>query len=311
MQAQSTNTILMIEPVAFGTNTETAESNIFQMDGEINNPQELALTEFNGLVDALESNGVNVIRVQDSVEPRTTDSIFPNNWITTHADGTVVLYPMEAPSRRLERREDILEILEQQYGFQFNTVLDFSPHEMSQKYLEGTGSLILDRINKIAYACYSSRTDKELLELWAASLGYSVCGFDAAVKSGEQIYHTNVMMCLGSKIAVICLDAITDSGECMRVIDSLEESGHSIVEITEEQMFQFAGNMLEVRGAGDKPLMLMSQAAHDALNPDQIKTIEEFNKIVASPIPTIEYCGGGSVRCMLAEVFLPKGEKNV
>lgn len=303
---QSTNTILMIEPVAFGINPETAESNIFQKDGEIGDVQSKALLEFNQLVELLRSKGVNVITVKDSVAPHTTDSIFPNNWITTHPDGTVVLYPMEAKSRRLERRDDILELLEKEHGFSYERILDFSPHELNEKFLEGTGSLILDRVNKIAYACYSSRTDKNLLDLWAKSLGYSVCGFSAAVSSGDQIYHTNVMMCLGSDVAIICLNAITSSEERARVVASLEESGHVIIDITEEQMFQFAGNMLELVGTDGKKLLAMSAAAHAALTPEQVSRLEGYVEIVSSPIPTIEYCGGGSVRCMLAEIYLPK-----
>ena len=296
----------MIEPIAFGANTETAESNIFQHDDDIGDTQAKALQEFNSLVDQLESRGVNVIRVQDTIEPRTTDSIFPNNWITTHPDGTVVLYPMESRSRRQERREDILDILETEHGFSYNRILDFSPHELSKKYLEGTGSLILDRVNKIAYACYASRTDKGLLDLWAQSLGYSVCGFSAAVASGDQIYHTNVMMCLGTAVAVICLDVIPDSDERAMVVASLEKTGHVILDITEEQMFQFAGNMLEIEGENGKKLFAMSAAAHAALTEEQVKLLEEHVDIVSSPIPTIEYCGGGSVRCMLAEIYLPK-----
>ncbi len=303
---QSTNTILMIEPVSFGANAETAESNIFQRDGDIGDTQILALQEFNALVEKLESKGVNVIRIKDTIEPRKTDSIFPNNWITTHADGTVVLYPMESKSRRQERREDVLETLETECGFTYKRILDFSPHELSQKYLEGTGSLILDRVNKIAYACYASRTDKGLLDLWAQSLGYSVCGFSAAVASGDQIYHTNVMMCLGTDIAVICLDVIPDADERAMVVASLEKSGHEILDITEQQMFQFAGNMLEVEGKDGKKFFAMSAAAHEALTKEQVELLEKHVEIISSPIPTIEYCGGGSVRCMLAEIFLPK-----
>ena len=303
---QSTNSILMIEPVAFGINPETAESNIFQKDGEIGDVQSKALLEFNQLVELLRSKGVNVITVKDSQAPHTTDSIFPNNWITTHSDGTIVLYPMEAKSRRLERRDDILELLETEQGFSYERILDFSPHELNEKFLEGTGSLILDRVNKIAYACYSSRTDKNLLDLWAKSLGYSVCGFSAAVSSGDQIYHTNVMMCLGSEVAIICLDAITSAEERARVASSLEKSGHVVIDISEEQMFQFAGNMLELVGAQGKKLLAMSAAAHAALTSEQVSTLEKYVEIVSLPIPTIEYCGGGSVRCMLAEIFLPK-----
>ena len=306
IQKQSSNTILMIEPVAFGANAETAESNIFQHSGDIGDTQAKALEEFNVLVESLESKGVKVIRVQDTVEPITTDSIFPNNWITTHPDGTVVLYPMESKSRRQERREDILDILESEYGFSYSRILDFSPHELSKKYLEGTGSLILDRVNKVAYACYASRTDKDLLDLWAKSLGYSVCGFSAAVASGDQIYHTNVMMCLGTEVAVICLDVIPDADEREMVVTSLKKSGHEIIDISEEQMFQFAGNMLEIEGLDGKKFFAMSAAAHASLLPEQVTKLEKHVEIVSSPIPSIEYCGGGSVRCMLAEIFLPK-----
>jgi len=305
MSKQSTNTILMIEPVAFGTNVETAESNIFQHDGDIGDTQVKALEEFNTLVALLESKGVNIIRIKDTLEPRKTDSIFPNNWITTHSDGSLVLYPMEAQSRRLERRDDIVEALEMEYGFTYDRILDFSPHELSQKYLEGTGSLILDRVNKVAYACYASRTDKGLLELWAQALDYNVCGFSAAVSSGDQIYHTNVMMTIGSGYSVICLDAIVNSDERKQVIASLTKSGHEIIDITEKQMFEFAGNMLEIEGSNGNKLLAMSQVAHDSLTQEQKDTIAKYAEIVSSSIPTIEYCGGGSVRCMLAEIFLP------
>lgn len=302
---QSTNTILMVEPVAFNSNPLTAESNVFQHESDIDNVQEKALAEFNTLVEKLESKGVNVIRVQDTLEPHTSDSIFPNNWITTHQDGSLVLYPMEAKNRRLERRDDIIESLEKDYGFSYDRILDFSPHELSDKYLEGTGSLILDRVNKIAYACYASRTNKDLLELWAQALDYSICSFGAAVANGDQIYHTNVMMCLGSSYAVICLDAIVDKDERAMLIASLNNTNHEIIDITEEQMFQFAGNMLEVQGGNGEKLLAMSQAAHEALNEEQKDIIGDHAEIVSSPIPTIEYCGGGSVRCMLAEIFLP------
>jgi len=305
---QSTNTILMVEPVAFNSNPLTAESNVFQHAGEIENVQEKALGEFNVLVKKLEAKGVNVIRIKDTLEPHTSDSIFPNNWITTHQDGAVVLYPMEAKNRRLERRDDVVETLESEYGFTYDRVLDFSPHELSEKYLEGTGSLILDRVNKIAYACYASRTEKSLLDLWATTLGYSVCGFAAAVANGDQIYHTNVMMCLGSTYVVICLDVIPDENERATVVESLNKTGHEIIDISEEQMFQFAGNMLEVLGDDGQKLLAMSQAAHESLTTEQKEAIAKHAEILSSPIPTIEYCGGGSVRCMLAEIFLPKSE---
>jgi len=303
---QSTNTLLMIEPVAFGSNPETADSNVFQHEQADSNVQEQALLEFNDLVRTLEDKGVTVIRVQDTLEPKTTDSIFPNNWISTHQDGTVVLYPMEAKNRRLERRDDIIENLETKYQFSYDRILDFSPHELSQKYLEGTGSLILDRVNKIAYACYASRTDRELLDLWAKTMGYAVCGFSAAVSNGDQIYHTNVMMCLGSSYAVICLSAIVNEDERAKVVTSLNQTGHEVIDISEEQMFQFAGNMLEVLGSNNRKLLAMSKAAHDSLTDNQKDMISDHAEIVSSPIPTIEYCGGGSVRCMLAEIFLPK-----
>jgi len=305
---QSTNTIVMVEPVSFGSNPETAESNVFQNEQDIENVQEKALAEFNDLVSKLEAEGVRVVRIKDTLEPKTTDSIFPNNWFTTHQDGSVVLYPMESKSRRLERREDVIEILESEHGFTYDRVLDFSPHELTGTYLEGTGSLILDRVNKIAYACYASRTNKELLDLWAQTLGYTVCGFAAAVANGDQIYHTNVMMCLGSTYAVVCLDVIPNQDERVQVIESLKQTGHEIIDISEAQMFQFSGNMLELLGHENKKLLAMSEAAYQSLTQDQIDTISQHAEILAAPIPTIEYCGGGSVRCMLAEVFLPKQE---
>ncbi|MBS7334092.1 MAG: amidinotransferase [Weeksellaceae bacterium] len=307
---QYTNTILMVEPVNFNYNPQTAVNNYFQneADEQAEIVQNQALEEFKNMVSALRSKGVNVITIKDTQNPHTPDSIFPNNWISFHEDGTVVQYPMYAENRRLERREeDVLSLLEEK-GFNIIDVLDFTTAEEEEIYLEGTGSIILDRQNDIAYAAISQRTDEELFIEFCEELEYSPVIFTAnQTVDGKRlpIYHTNVMMCIADEYAVICLSTIDDKKERKYVVENLKDTGKEIIAITEEQMHQFAGNMLQVGGLGQKYLV-MSQTAFNSLTTEQIAAIEKYNPILPVKIDMIEKLGGGSARCMMAEIFLPK-----
>lgn len=307
---QYTNTILMVEPVNFNYNPQTAVNNYFQneADEQAEIVQNQALEEFKNMVSALRSKGVNVITIKDTQNPHTPDSIFPNNWISFHEDGTVVQYPMYAENRRLERREeDVLSLLEEK-GFNIIDVLDFTTAEEEEIYLEGTGSIILDRQNDIAYAAISQRTDEELFIEFCEELEYSPVIFTAnQTVDGKRlpIYHTNVMMCIADEYAVICLSTIDDKKERKYVVENLKDTGKEIIAITEEQMHQFAGNMLQVGGLGQKYLV-MSQTAFNSLTTEQITAIEKYNPILPVKIDMIEKLGGGSARCMMAEIFLPK-----
>ena len=306
---QSTNTILMIEPIAFYYNAETAKNNYFQEkpDESKEAAQHQALREFSNFVDKLRYNGINVITAKDTLNPHTPDSIFPNNWISMHADASVGLYPMFAANRRAERREDILEILEQN-GFLIENVIDYTSAEEENIFLEGTGSIILDRENRLAYAAISPRTDEELFIEFCEDFEYTPIVFTANQTVNHQrmpIYHTNVMMCVADKYVVICLETLDDKKEKKMVIETIKNSGKEIIAITEDQMHNFAGNMLQVNN-GKENFLVMSQCAFDSLTAEQIQKIETYNQIISSPIPTIEKLGGGSARCMMAEVFLPK-----
>ena len=308
---QFTNTILMIEPIDFRFNEETAVNNYFQNQTEEKNEtiQEKALAEFNAMVTKLREHGVKVITLKDTLEPHTPDSIFPNNWISFHENGMIALYPMFAQNRREERREDeVLELLDKN-GFEAEEIMDYTDAENDEIFLEGTGSIILDRENKLAYAAISPRTDEELFIEFCEDFEYTPVIFEANQTVGDErmpIYHTNVMMCVADQYAVICLDTIDDKSEKKQVVSSLKESGKEIIDITEEQMNQFAGNMLQVGGIGTSKFLVMSQTAYDSLTPTQIQQIEIFNPIISVDISTIEKLGGGSARCMMAEVFLPK-----
>ncbi|WP_291116894.1 citrulline utilization hydrolase CtlX [Empedobacter sp. UBA7248] len=309
-QKQYTSTILMVEPIAFYYNPETAVNNYFQTEttDSQENIQKEALEEFQGMVSALRSKGVNVITIKDTASPHTPDSIFPNNWISFHDNGNVVLYPMFAKNRREERREeDVLSLLEEK-GFHIDDVIDFTSAEEDEIFLEGTGSIILDREHELAYACISQRTDEDLLIEFCEELEYTPVIFHAnQTVNGERkpIYHTNVMMCIADKYAIICLDSIDDKKEKKAVCEYLLEAGKEIIAITEVQMHQFAGNMLQVGGLGQSYLV-MSQTAYNSLNQEQISKIEAYNPILPVKIDLIEKLGGGSARCMMAEVFLPK-----
>jgi hypothetical protein len=294
----------MIRPVNFGFNEQTAGSNAFQNRNAMQQQvQDKALTEFDNLVNMLRKNGVEVIVIDDTPEPHTPDSIFPNNWVSFHQDGNVFLYPMMAENRRLERREDIIMQLEDE--FQIKHVIDLSRFEHENKFLEGTGSMVLDRENKIAYACLSPRTNKEVLNLFCSQSGYKPVLFHAVDENGMDIYHTNVLMCIGSKFAVICLDSIADEKEKAEVIASLNATFKEIVAISFAQMNQFAGNMLELKNKAGENLLVMSQNAYRSLNEDQKTTLKKYCKLLHADINTIENNGGGSARCMMAEVHLP------
>jgi hypothetical protein len=305
--SQTTSNILMVEPVAFGFNSQTALNNYFQQPGD--DPasviQQKALYEFTNMVGLLRSKGVNVFLVKDTREPHSPDSIFPNNWVSFHRGGQVVLYPMFAENRRVERRKDILEYLTNM-GVNINNVDDFTFGEEQGLFLEGTGSLILDRINDIAYAALSERTSKTLFLQFCSTFGLKPVCFSAYQSvSGKRlpVYHTNVMMTIANKYAVICLDAIDAISERKLVADTLLKTGKEIIQITEHQMHCFAGNMLQVENVMGKHYLVLSQSAYDSLDTYQIERLSSFNELVVVPIPTIERVGGGSVRCMMAEIF--------
>ena len=308
---QTTNTILMVRPVNFRMNEQTAVNNYYQesIDGVL--PETInhkAQKEFDAYVDKLRGIGVNVIVVDDVIETDTPDSIFPNNWVSFHENGDVGLYPMFAENRRLERREDILETLEKN-GFIINNIIDYTSAEEEQVFLEGTGSIILDRVNRKAYCALSPRADEDLFIEFCEDFEYSPIIFSSnQTVNGERkaIYHTNVMMCIGDTFAVICLSSIDDKKERKNVIKHLKEDGKDIIDITEAQVNNFAGNMLQVKAINDENYLVMSQAAYDSLTRNQLDRLEKHSKILSSSLGTIETCGGGSARCMMAEVFLPK-----
>ena len=307
---QITDTILMIRPVAFRMNEETAVNNYFQEDINSSNEEinTKAQAEFDTFVAKLRAVGVNVIVENDDLKMDTPDSIFPNNWVSFHANGIVGLYPMFAENRRRERREEVINRLESE-GFLVEGFMDYTPAEDEGFFLEGTGSLLLDRVNKKAYCALSARADEELLIEFCEDFEYTPVVFTAnQTVDGERlpIYHTNVMMCLAENFSVICLDTIDDSKEKKNVVKHLKDDGKKVIDISEEQMHQFAGNMLQLKGAEGKKYMVMSAAAHQSLRPDQVSAIEEDCEILSSDLTTIETCGGGSARCMMAEVFLPK-----
>ncbi|TWR31060.1 amidinotransferase [Mucilaginibacter pallidiroseus] len=304
MTQQSTSKILMIRPVAFGFNAQTAESNAFQnRDDNQQAVQQEALQEFDGFVQVLRDNGVNVTVIDDTPEPHTPDSIFPNNWVSFHQNGDIFLYPMQAKNRRLERREDIIRQIEDKFGT--NHVMDLSRYELNDQFLEGTGSMVLDRPNKLAYACISPRTNTEVLKAFCDYTGYRAITFDAFDKSGLAIYHTNVLMAIGTGFAIVCLESITDFEEKENVIKTLQSTEKVIIDITSDQMNHFAGNMLEVKNTAGETLIVMSQTAFGSLTNDQKATLQQFGKLVYAEIGTIENNGGGSARCMMAEVHLP------
>ncbi|OJV52180.1 MAG: amidinotransferase [Bacteroidetes bacterium 43-16] len=297
--------LLMVRPVRFGYNAETAVNNVFQVAGQ--NQEEVqasALQEFDHFVATLRSHDIDVVVVEDTVEPHTPDSIFPNNWISFHKNSTIVLYPMFAANRRLERKETVIEAIKSR--FQIDSTIDLTKNESHDVFLEGTGSIILDRDNKIAYACISPRTDKNLFLEFCEEMGYEPVIFNALDQKGKDIYHTNVMMCLGDKYAVICMDSIPEADQRAVVTATLAQSGKVIVDISFEQMNHFAGNMLQVTNVQGEQFLVMSSQAYASLTEEQVQTLESFNPIIHVPLNTIETNGGGSARCMMAEILLPK-----
>lgn len=307
---QSTDTILMIRPVNFRMNEQTAVNNYFQEDLDLKNAEinAKAQAEFDAFVKKLEAVGVNVIVENDDAEDDTPDSIFPNNWVSFHNNGNVAIYPMFAENRRLERREEVFLRLEDE-GFKIENIIDYTSAEDEGIFLEGTGSIIMDRVNQKAYCALSPRADEDLFIEFCEDFECTPVIFTAnQTVEGQRlaIYHTNVMMCLADKFAVICLDTIDDKKERKNVVKHLKSDGKEVIAISEAQMHQFAGNMLQVRGTNNQQYLVMSKAAHDSLTKDQINRIEKHCPILSSSLETIETCGGGSARCMMAEVFLPR-----
>ena len=307
---QITNTIFMVRPVCFRSNEQTIVNNFYQKNNiasQFSNINNHALLEFDTFVNKLKSKGIDVIVIEDNTIHDTPDSIFPNNWVSFHSDGTVVLYPMFAKNRRLERRKDILDLLTKKYNFDINSIKDYTDFENKEQYLEGTGSMIFDRENKICYAAISVRTNKQLFLNFCNDFGFKPVIFEANQNvEGKRlpIYHTNVMMCIADKFAIVCLNSIDNVSERNNVKKTIISSGKKIIEISESQKESFAGNMLQLKG--DKSYLVMSKKAYYALNKDQIDEIEKYCSIIYSSLKTIEEYGGGSARCMMAEVFLPK-----
>ena len=300
----------MVRPVRFGMNAQTAVDNFYQNQEAASgaSDQEKALAEFEHFVATLTAHGVNVHVLEDTPEPHTPDSIFPNNWISMHSDGTVVLYPMKAENRRLERREEIFQILKK-WGFTTDALIDLTGLEEEGVFLEGTGSIVFDHDQRIAYLARSQRADEQAFVSLCGQLKYTPVVFSAFQDTPlglQPIYHTNVLMCMTNTYALICLDTINDAAERSAVVKAIKDSGKDILEITKEQKIQFAGNMLLVKGAMDQLFLVMSGSAYRALTPEQVARIELDHTIIYSDLPTIETLGGGSARCMLAEIYLPQ-----
>ncbi|MDT0650493.1 citrulline utilization hydrolase CtlX [Autumnicola edwardsiae] len=305
---QITDTLLMVRPVAFRMNEQTAVNNYFQEDIKNADVNKQAQQEFDDFVKKLNAVGVKTIVVDDVIEEDTPDSIFPNNWVSFHENGNIALYPMFAPNRRKERRLEYFARLEEA-GFKINNIVDYTAAEEDDLFLEGTGSMLLDRVNQKAYCAISPRADEDLLIEFCEDFEFTPVIFTANQSvdgKRKPIYHTNVMMCLAEEFAVICLDTIDDGKERKNVLKHLKQDGKEIIAISEAQMHEFAGNMLQVQGAFDKKYLVMSAKAHGSLTKDQIAKIEKHCEILSSDLHMIETCGGGSARCMMAEVFLPK-----
>ncbi len=293
----------MIRPVKFGFNAETAVNNAFQVEMTDERTQEQALAEFDGFVQLLRNNGVDVMVIDDDPLPHTPDSIFPNNWVSFHGNGFICLYPMYAPNRRAERKTGILEKIGKK--FKVRNTLDLTHFEEEGLFLEGTGSMVLDRDNKLAYACLSPRTDKKVLQAFCLRIGYRPMTFTAVDANKQAIYHTNVMMCVADKYVVLCLDALPLEIERNWLFTTIKKSNKEPVLISLDQMTHFAGNMLQVHDQHDEKLLLMSSQAYASLHPEQIATLRAYNRIIHAPLATIETNGGGSARCMIAEIHLP------
>ncbi len=291
----------MVRPVNFGFNEQTSSNNAFQVRGFEESAGEKAIKEFDEFAELLRSNGVELYVVQDTPEPHTPDSIFPNNWFSLHEGGAMVLYPMFAPNRREERKQAVIDFIKREFGVR--RVVDLTHFEKISLFLEGTGSMIIDRDNSLVYACRSPRTDEKVLEEFCDAMDYDYFLFDAFDPEGDKIYHTNVMMCVGTHFVVVCLDAVRDIEERENLIALIEEGDKEIVEISAEQMKKFAGNMLEVRGSDGELLLVMSRRAYNSLDKSQVDTFQKYCKIITPNLTTIENNGGGSARCMMAEIY--------
>ena len=301
MPNQTTSHILMIRPVNFSFNNETAVNNAFQVKGHDDNAQQKALQEFEHFVAVLQEKGIEVNVVKDTAQPYTPDSIFPNNWISFH-EGVICLYPMYAPNRREERKPELIEKLKNEYSI--SGVVDFTRYETQQKFLEGTGSMVLDRQNKIAYACLSPRTDEVVLADFCKRMDYTPVVFSATDQHNMPVYHTNVMMCVADKYVVVCLESIGSEYQRKKATDIIYSTGKEIIAISFDQMNHFAGNMLQVENKKGEKFLVMSSQAYHSLTIEQVEALEKFNAIIHEPLTTIETNGGGSARCMMAEVFI-------
>jgi hypothetical protein len=307
MEPHSASAVLLVRPAAFGFNADAARSNVFSHASKEPDFAARAGAEFERLARILDDKGIEVLVLDDSVEPQKPDAVFPNNWFSTHADGTMVLYPMATAPRRLERRADDVRAIVERAGFDVRRLVDLSEHEGRDRFLEGTGSLVLDRARRRSYANPSPRTDPDVVAEFDRQLGYSTLLFDARDPGGRPIYHTNVLLSLGTRFAVLCLDAVAPE-ERARLAADIEESGRTIVELSFAQLRHFGCNLLELRNKEGETLLALSSAAKEKLRPDQVRQLEQLGgELIDVPIPTIEAVGGGSVRCMIAEIHLPRG----
>jgi hypothetical protein len=299
---QNTSKVLMIRPLHFMYNAQTAVNNSFQVKGDQENLSENAVKEFDDFVQALLNKGIEVNIVEDSPSPHTPDAIFPNNWISFHESGVFCLYPMFAVNRRQERKPEVLALVRQK--FHYSHLIDFSHYESQDLFLEGTGSMVLDRDQRYAYACLSPRTDRRVLDDFCKKLNYRAVVFHSTDETGKDIYHTNVMMCVADRFVVICLDSILRPDERKQVCDTILSSGKEIIPISLAQMNHFAGNMLQLENGLKEKILVMSTAAWDSLNPDQKEKLSRYNQVLHSPLTHIETNGGGSARCMIAELHM-------
>jgi hypothetical protein len=294
--------ILMVRPFQFYFNQQTAANNFFQSNINIENANELAIAEFDAMVEKLRAHQIKVNVVQDTKDPSTPDSIFPNNWVSTHTNGTLCLYPMYAENRRAERKSSVIEFLQSNYKIE-NT-LDLTDLEKEGIFLEGTGSMVLDHQNKIAYGCLSERLDKNAFNEWCDKMQFKPIAFKALDDKAQPIYHTNVLMCMANQFVVICLDSIPNEQERQMLLDSFAQTNKEVIEISQDQLNHFAGNMLQVFDITEKPHLIMSEQAYKSLHTAQLKSLEKYNPLLPISIPTIEALGGGSTRCMMAEIYL-------
>ncbi len=294
--------ILMVRPFQFYFNQQTAVNNFFQSNINIENANELAIAEFDAMVEQLRAYQIKIKVVQDTKDPSTPDSIFPNNWISTHPDGTLCLYPMYAENRRAERKLNVIEFL--QANYKIENLLDLTDFEKEGKFLEGTGSMVLDHQNKMAYGCLSERLNKEAFTYWCDKMQFKPISFKAEDNKAQPIYHTNVMMCMGNQFVVICLESIPNELEKQNVLESFLQTNKEVITISQDQLNHFAGNMLQVFDLFEKPHLIMSKRAYTSLHVAQLKSLEKYNTLIPISIPTIEALGGGSTRCMMAEIYL-------